>query len=451
MAYDKNKDYTTLIDDAVKAGDYYSAAEYEQQRNEKISSEGLDYTPTNRFSGWLDTTDYSQILNDQMSGGASAEEVAKTLKSRTQKASGTEGLNQYAYDDTYDRAMDYILNNNAASREFSYETAPEWASKYSQQIDELVNKLLNREQFSYDYRDDPTYRQYRESYAREGDRAMRDTMAEASAQTGGLASSYAAGAANQANNYYMSQLADKIPELEQQAYDRYMDELNLSLSDINLLQGLDNTDYGRYQDALNQFNTDRAFEYGRYSDDRAYNRQDKEDAYDLAIAMIKAGATPSADVLRKAGISQADADALYGSVTAGSYSGSGSGGRGGSTGTGSTGTDGGLESLYADMRSSGMPEAYLAAYYKKYGVAYSQISNILKGYYTWADGQAPQQDAGTGAEPDESVKNQNGRSWVYVPGYGRLSWQELQKMVDRGEVKETYNQSTGKYTYAKAR
>lgn len=456
MAYDKNKDYTTLINDAVNSGDYYSAAQYEQQRNEKITNEGLDYATTNRFSGWLDDTDYSTILKDQMASGASADTVSETLKKRTQKAAGTEGLQQYAYDDTYNTAMDYILNyNNKSNQEFSYDTAPSWTSKYTDQINSLVSKLLNRDSFSYDYKTDPTYQQYAETYQREGNRAMQDTMAEAAAQTGGLASSYAVTAANQANNNYMAQLADKIPELEQLAYSRYQDDLSNDLSNLSVLQSLDSTDYSRYQDDLNQYNTDRSFNYGIYSDDRAYEQQDKEDSYDLAIAMINAGAMPSSEILRKAGISSDDATSMYDAVLAAAAStGSSSGGGGGyyssdsGDGTGSN-TDSTTQ-IYEDMYNSGSPELYIAQNYAKYNIPKGQISNVLKGYETWLSKQKPEVDKGYDtSEKDSGVTNANQKSWVYVNGYGRLSWQELEKLVDAGKVKETKN-ANGTYSYKKA-
>jgi hypothetical protein len=38
-----------------------------------------------------------------------------------------------------------------------------------------------------------------------------------------------------------------------------------------------------------------------------------------------------------------------------------------------------------------------------------------------------------------------------VPGYSRLTWDELQKMVDEGYIKETYNANTGKYSYSKVK
>ena len=36
-----------------------------------------------------------------------------------------------------------------------------------------------------------------------------------------------------------------------------------------------------------------------------------------------------------------------------------------------------------------------------------------------------------------------------MAGYSRVTWQELEAMVDRGEVIETYNPETGKYSYRK--
>lgn len=81
--------------------------------------------------------------------------------------------------------------------------------------------------FSYDASQDPSYSALKKSYLREGERAREDTMAQASAMTGGVPSSYAVTAASQAGDYYNTQLADAIPTLEQNAYQRYLNEYNL--------------------------------------------------------------------------------------------------------------------------------------------------------------------------------------------------------------------------------
>lgn len=152
---------------------------------------------------------------------------------------------------------------------FSYEDAPQYLSKYQERIDALADAILNRPAFSYDPETDPTYQQYKASYTRDGKRAMQDTLAQVSARTGGLASSYAQGASQQAYNNYMAQLADKIPELKQLAYSMYMDDLNQDRADLSMLQGMEQTDYGKFLDKLGQWNTDRDFDYGVYRDDVA--------------------------------------------------------------------------------------------------------------------------------------------------------------------------------------
>lgn len=153
------------------------------------------------------------------------------------------------------------------------EEKPTYTNQYQDQINSMVDAILNREKFSYDYNQDPLYQQYAEAYTRNGRQAMNDTLAQMAARTGGLASSYANTASQQTYNNYMQALNDKIPELRQIAYNMYMDEGNTMRNNLGMIQGLESTDYGRYQDALGQWNTDRNFSYGQYQDDwdRYYN------------------------------------------------------------------------------------------------------------------------------------------------------------------------------------
>lgn len=143
--------------------------------------------------------------------------------------------------------------------------APTYQSAYNAQIDALMNQLLAREKFSYDAESDPLFQQYKNIYTREGNRSMNDTLAAAASGAGGM-SSYAMTAAQQANNYYMAQLGDKIPELQQLAYSMYMDDLNLQRQDIGMLMDKDNIDYSRYRDSMSDWYNDRDFNYGQYRD-----------------------------------------------------------------------------------------------------------------------------------------------------------------------------------------
>lgn len=198
---------------------------------------------------------------------------------------------------------------------FSYEAAPTYTSRYQNQIDDLTRQILNREAFSYDPEKDPTYQQYKESYTRNGERAMQDTLGQVSARTGGLASSYAGSAAQQTYDNYMGALADKIPELKQLAYSMYQDEGNTQRANLEMLVALEQGDYAKYADLLAQYNTDRSFDYGvhrdnisderynnewnysvgrdqiadkRYEDETAYNRETYKDETEYNRALAKA-------------------------------------------------------------------------------------------------------------------------------------------------------------------
>lgn len=276
MSYDKNTDYQAKIDEAVSQGDYKSAAKYEQSRNEKIEGENLNYKKTNNYSGWLESTDYSDVLREQMSSNAPRKNVADTLRKRIKKASGTQGLTQYAYDDVYNAAVKYIMGGD----NFSYEKdAPVYKGGYDREIRDLYAKLEDVKKFSYDPQTDELYKYYKEQYNREGKRAMEDLLGELAMNTGGVASSYAVGAAVQSLDYYNSKLTDKIPQLYTAAYERYLDDIDLTQKQLSLLEKIDSDEYQRYLDSLKQYNADREFSYNTYLDrvDEDFRREELEE------------------------------------------------------------------------------------------------------------------------------------------------------------------------------
>ena len=148
--------------------------------------------------------------------------------------------------------------------DFTYEDAPTYTNRYDDTIQELIAGILNRPGFSYDPETDLLYQQYRKQYNREGQRAAEDALGAAAAASGGIPSSYASTAAGQAGNYYAAQLTDKIPELYELAYNQYLNDYNMQLSDLGVVQGAEQSDYDKYLNALNQYNTDRNFAYDQW-------------------------------------------------------------------------------------------------------------------------------------------------------------------------------------------
>ena len=343
------------------------------------------------------------------------------------------------------------------TEKFSYQNAPSYTSKYQDQIDDLMSSILNREQFSYDPESDPTYQQYKESYTRNGQRAMQDTIGQVSARTGGLASSYASAAGQQTYDGYMSALADKIPELRQLAYSMYQDDLNNQRANLDMLMNMENADYGRYQDRLGQYNTDRSFNYGTFSDDRnlnygiytddrnynyqvgrdeiadkryedetAYNRNiyqqenDYQKKWNIAEAMAQYGDFSGYKALGLSDDQIKNMKADYNLKLAAQLA---SSRKSGSSGGSSGGSRGSNKSLNA---------------------AQSAALGAVAGGLMAAQGQ----NTGSGnSNSTPQISNPNGVGWVEVPGLGRLSHTDLNLLVDAGKIVEEYDKSTNTYSY----
>lgn len=158
--------------------------------------------------------------------------------------------------------------------QFEAQRPGDYQSQYRDQIDSLLDEILNRPDFSYDFNDDPLYQQYKDQYTQQGRLAMQDTMGQAAALTGGFGNSYAQSVGQQAYQGYLQQLNNVIPELQQNAYGMYMDEGNTMRTNLGLLQGMDEMDYGRYRDDVDDYYRDLQYYYNRYNDmsDREYDR-----------------------------------------------------------------------------------------------------------------------------------------------------------------------------------
>lgn len=158
-----------------------------------------------------------------------------------------------------ERAQYNQIAENARSQYGGYTGGEDGTSFYlDKQSPSSFTPTTEKPTFSYDVESDPVYSAYKKQYAREGRRATQDALGSAAAATGGIASSYATAAASQAGDYYASQLSDKVPELYQNAYSRYLNELN-------------------------QWNTDRSFDYEQYVDEINAQTADRQEALQKAI------------------------------------------------------------------------------------------------------------------------------------------------------------------------
>lgn len=161
---------------------------------------------------------------------------------------------------------------SSASSASSYTTSPTWRAPYEQQQRSAVRKIESQEPFSYAPETDPTYQQYRDTYTRMGEKARDDTIGVLRSRGGGQVSSYAAIAAQQAEEAYMQELADKVPELRQLAYQMWLDEGDRARSDLRMYDALNSSDAARWgATVLTPYLQDRSYAFDReqYQDSRA--------------------------------------------------------------------------------------------------------------------------------------------------------------------------------------
>ena len=176
-----------------------------------------------------------------------------------------------------DRTQNYadILSDLEADKPGKY------TSKYQGTIDNLIDSILNREEFNVDdvYNSD-LYENYRQRYMQQGQKAMRDTIGQASQMTGGYGSTYAQAVGQQAYDNYMSQLGDKTLDIYDRVYNQYLQEGQELYNQLGMINNQDSIDYGRYRDTVNDYYNDLNYYAGRY--DSSYGQDFGEYQSDLA-------------------------------------------------------------------------------------------------------------------------------------------------------------------------
>lgn len=172
------------------------------------------------------------------------------------------------------KPSDDVINAYNLLNEWINKKPGEYVSKWQTYIDETLQKILNREKFSYDLNGDMLYQQYKDQYTTQGKLAMMDTMGQAAAMTGGYGNSYAQTAGQQAYQGYLQQLNDKVPELYQLALNQYNQEGQELYNQYGLYVDRDSQDYNKYRDSMSDYYTDLQWltDNARYMSETEYER-----------------------------------------------------------------------------------------------------------------------------------------------------------------------------------
>lgn len=199
--------------------------------------------------------------------------MALTQSNSTKKVqadAAVDKLIKYSTENPYAEKIEKQAAAVAEHPTFTYTAAkPTYTGRYTEKLDEAVKAVEDMPAFTYDAQSDPNYQALAKTYTREGERATEDALGRAAAANGGAVSTAGVTAATQAGQYYASQLADKIPALYEAAYARHLDEYNRRLDKVNLYNTMENIDYSRNRDAVSDWQTERAFQYGADADQYA--------------------------------------------------------------------------------------------------------------------------------------------------------------------------------------
>lgn len=315
-----------------------------------------------------------------------------------------------------------------------------YQSAWTDKINSLLDSILNEKEFSYTGKDlmsDDMYKMYSEMYEENARKAMQDAQGEAAGMTGGYGSTYSQAAGQQAYDDKMSAMNEIAMDLADKAYTRYLNDRANRYQQLGAVTDRDDTDYSRYRDEVGDWQTDRNYYAGRY--DSEYNRDYGQfrdavsDKQYLANYYQQLYGLESGNELDTWKANEA-ADEFYQNY---------------------------LLSENADARADA--EAKRAAEEWEYQRQLLQLQiqqaqqKLAGGSGSSGSGGSSSKSTSTGTyrkTPLSTVTNNNsyvsngkssGSGWVSVDGVGRMTWSELKKAVDRGDVTETWRK--GKVTY----
>ena len=161
----------------------------------KAETDKINSTFT-QSSAVTDKRNEAQVYEDKLKELASVEDIVDQKTWDTLNTS-------FQTSTAYQEAMAYtnkLLEQLSSGR-----------TSYTDQIKDLMSQIQNRDDFEYDVSKDTMFQQALSSAMTSGRSAMQDTIGQASALTGGYASTYATSAGNQAYNALRQ--ANPLPSL----------------------------------------------------------------------------------------------------------------------------------------------------------------------------------------------------------------------------------------------
>ena len=291
-----------------------------------------------RTIGTTSSPDYSALITQGMARGAGSSEIESLLNQRVSKATGTPGLEQYAYDNVYDSALAYINQAKKA------ESAQQQAAQNEAYLKELISQY-NGQNISYaqalqaqqaaqqaavqkavntlESQKTDTTNQYNDLFRQlyinkmKNQKNIGQQMA-AMGVNGGAAESTLLGM----NAQYEDALRqgeqgrlDAIRDLDQAIADaRLTGDIQSANAAADAARAQTDSYAGVLQNLIDRYDT---LEARQQANDRTDAENARRYAYQTAMQILSGGNMASDELLESAGISKADALAIVSQANAG--------------------------------------------------------------------------------------------------------------------------------------
>lgn len=256
-------------------------------------------------SAWAGTQETHTVSDEVNKAQADRDAASNKYTEHTQKdmiSSGTlNAMNQSFKVPAAVKEADKWLSNQL-------EIIQSGKTSYSDQVKDALDKIMNREKFSYDVDTDPLFQQALASAMNSGKQAMQDTIGQASALTGGYGSTYATSAGNQAYNAFIEDAYDNIDEYYRLAMEAYQMEGDEMYRQFGMLSELDDKEYNRNITAY-----DATYQHRNQMYNEAYTqfRDNKSDAFAMAGIEMQQYAQEGNDLYNLYNISSNTYESMY--------------------------------------------------------------------------------------------------------------------------------------------
>jgi hypothetical protein len=258
-------DYTGIQGSATQAG-WHNVLRDLETANGNLVTRPADYTGIQGTPG--KTTALSSENGTAVQTANNAPYVSYTGANQVSNPSQVAGVPQDVYNEiTKPFEQSAAFKEITAYNEQLLKQLTAGRTAYSDELDNLIAQYKDRGDFAYDPNSDMLYQNYLTAMQNAGQMAMKDTMGQAAALTGGYGSTYATAAANGAYNNYLQTANDNLVNFYDMALDKYNLESEQALRGIDLTRLQDESEYNRL---LN------AYEANANAANNMYNREYNE-------------------------------------------------------------------------------------------------------------------------------------------------------------------------------